>query len=311
MELSSAPRRGPDSAVGSPADSSPPVSVMIFTLDEERNIDACLDSLEWCDDVHVIDSYSEDGTLAICRRRRIPVMQHRFEGFGTQRSWALSEVPTRYEWVLILDADERVPPELVDELRALIPRSPGDVAAYRMRRRFHMWGRWLKHSSLYPTWVVRLVRKGRVEFVDRGHAETQHVAGRIVKLESDLIDHNLKGIDEWFERQNRYSRAEAELEFAGESSSMRGHSLLARDPLERRAALKRIATRLPGRGLLYFLYSYVLRLGFLDGRDGFTFCLMGAIYQSLIAIKKYDIQRHQSPNRATSGEGASSSSRPR
>jgi hypothetical protein len=200
---------------------------------------------------------------------------------------------------------------MVDELRTLIPLSPDDVAAYRMRRRFHMWDRWLKHSSLYPTWVVRLVRKGRVEFVDRGHAETQHVAGRTAKLESDLIDHNLKGIDEWFERQNRYSRAEAELEHMGESSSTRRHSLFASDPLKRRAALKYLATRLPGRGLLYFLYSYVLRLGFLDGRDGFTFCLMGAIYQSMIAIKKYDIRRHRSCGRGTSGADVSPSSRAR
>ena len=174
-----------------------------------------------------------------------------------------------------------------------------------------MWDRWLKHSSLYPTWVVRLVRKGRVKFVDRGHAETQQVMGRTAELESDLVDQNLKGIDEWFERQNRYSRAEAELEFVDEPSSTRSHKLRARDPLRRRAALKSLATRLPGRGLLYFLYSYVLRLGFLDGRDGLTFCLMGAIYQSMIAIKKYDIQRHQSRERATPSASTGSSSRTR
>ena len=309
--MSSKSRRRRESAEGHPEGGSPPISVMIFTLDEERNLGACLDSLQWCDDVHVIDSYSEDDTIAICQRRKIPVTQHRFAGFGTQRSWALRDVPTRHEWVLILDADERVPPEMVEELRILIPCSPDDVAAYRMRRRFHMWDKWLRHSSLYPTWVVRLVRKGRVEFVDRGHAETQRVTGRTAELETDLVDHNLKGIDEWFERQNRYSRAEAEFELVDEPSPTPSHKLFSRGPQRRRAALKSLAARLPGRGLLYFLYSYVLRLGFLDGRDGLTFCLMGAIYQSMIAIKKYDIQRHQSRERAAPSAGAGSSSRSR
>ena len=136
------------------------------------------------------------------------VHQRAFDGFGTQRNWALDTVPTQHEWVLILDADERVPAEMVSELQQVLPAAP-EIAAFRLARRFYMWGRWLRHSSLYPSYVVRLVRKGRVRYVNRGHAETQDVDGVTAQLATDLIDENLKGIDEWFERQNRYSTRDA------------------------------------------------------------------------------------------------------
>jgi hypothetical protein len=172
-------------------------------------------------------------------------------------------------------------------LRSVAP----DVGAFRVRRRFHMWGRWLRYSSLYPSWAVRLVHKDRVRYVNRGHAETQTVDGRIEELDNDLVDENLKGIDEWFERQNRYSRKDADHELAEGSSGRPLRDFLSRDPLRRRTALKTIAARVPNRGLLYFIYTYILRLGFLDGRDGFVFCRMRAMYQSMVAIKKHDARR--------------------
>lgn len=271
--------------------SKSPVSVMIFTLDEEIHLPSCLDALGWCDDVIVIDSYSTDRTEAICRERGVRFFQNRFEGFGSQRNWALDNSQPRHPWVLILDADERVTPELGEELKRIAEADPAGVGAFRVRRRFHMWGRWLRHSSLYPTWVVRFIRRDRVRYINRGHAETQDVQGEIRDLAHDLIDENLKGIDEWFERQNRYSRKDAEFEIAAERGGLRPGDLLTADPLVRRAALKRLAWRLPARGFIYFLYSYVWRRGFLDGRDGFVFCRMRAMYQSKVAIKKYDLRR--------------------
>lgn len=271
--------------------SKAPVSVMIFTLDEEIHLPSCLDALGWCDDVIVVDSFSTDRTETICRERGVRFYQNRFEGFGSQRNWALDNAQPRYPWILILDADERVTPELAAELRVIAADDPAGVGAFRVRRRFHMWGRWLRHSSLYPTWVVRFIRRDRVRYINRGHAETQDVQGEIRDLAHDLIDENLKGIDEWFERQNRYSRKDAEFEIAAERGGLRPGDLLTADPLVRRAALKRLAWRLPARGFIYFLYSYVWRRGFLDGRDGFVFCRMRAMYQSEVAIKKYDLRR--------------------
>ncbi len=269
------------------------VSVMIFTLNEEIHLPACLAALGWADDVIVVDSFSTDRTEAICHEHGVRFFQNRFEGFGTQRNWALDNTAPRNPWILILDADERVTPELANELRDIAKFSPGDTGAYRVRRRFYMWGRWLRHSSLYPTWVVRFIHRDRVRYINRGHAETQDVHGGIKDLEHDLIDENLKGIDEWFERQNRYSRKDAEFELARERAGLNLGELLSSDPLKRRAALKRLAWRVPARGFIYFLYSYVWRMGFLDGRDGFVFCRMRATYQTEVGIKKYDMKRRR------------------
>ena len=270
-----------------------PVSVMIFTLNEAVNLPHCLASLGWCSDVIVVDSFSTDDTQSICASHGVRFFQNRFEGFGTQRNWALEHSRPLHPWVLILDADERVPPELAAELGEIASTDPPEIAAFQVRRRFHMWGRWLRHSSLYPTWVVRFIRIGRVRYENRGHAETQTVQGRIGNLRHDLIDENLKGIDEWFERQNRYSTKDAQFEFEAAAAGIRGGDLWAADALVRRAALKRIASRLPARGLVYFLYSYILRGGFLDGRDGLVFCRMRALYQSQVATKLHDMRRRE------------------
>jgi glycosyltransferase involved in cell wall biosynthesis len=267
------------------------VSVMIFTLNEEIHLPSCLDALAWCNDVIVVDSFSTDTTRVICEQRGVRFFQNRFVGFGSQRNWALDNTKPKYPWILILDADERVTPGLAEELGAIAAADPPDVGALRVRRRFYMWGRWLRYSSLYPTWVVRFIRAGRVRYQDRGHAETQTVTGRIADLRNDLIDENLKGIDEWYERQNRYSRKEAELEVSQEGAAGDMADILSVDPLKRREALKRLARRLPARGLVYFVYSYLIRGGFRDGRDGYIFCRMRASYQVEVDIKKYDLRR--------------------
>ena len=272
-------------------DGSVPVSVMIFTLNEELHLPACLSSLAWCDDVIVVDSYSNDRSTEICKAAGARLFQRAFDGFGSQRNWALANTQPRHPWVLILDADERVPPEMVDEMRAALPAAPPEVAAYRVARRFYFWGRWLRFSSLYPTYVVRLVRAGRVRYVNRGHAESQGVEGAVRVLRSDLIDENRKGLAEWFERQNRYSSKDAEHELAAEHTPWALSDLVSQDPLLRRAALKRLAAAVPGRSIWYFFYSYLLRGGFLDGVNGFVFCLMRSMYQFMVAVKKYELRQ--------------------
>lgn len=267
------------------------VSVMIFTLNEEVHLPSCLASVEWCDDVIVVDSFSTDWTEEICRSRGVRFFQHEFEGFGSQRNWALDQIETKYPWILILDADERVPPALADELSDKAAQGDPGIGAYRVRRRFYMWGRWLRYSSLYPNWVVRFIHCDRVRYLNRGHAETQRIEGTVGELQNDLIDENLKGIDEWFERQNRYARKEAEYEMNAEGEAGNWSHLLSRDPLLRRMALKRLAWRLPGRPIIYFFYSYLFRRGFLDGKDGLVFCIMKSIYQYMVVIKKYDQYR--------------------
>jgi glycosyltransferase involved in cell wall biosynthesis len=267
----------------------PPVSCLIYTLNEEINLPHCLESLRWCDDVVVVDSFSTDRTEAVARAAGARFVQHPFTGFGDQRNWSLDEVPLKYPWALILDADERVPESLREELAQRMPSAAVDVAAFRVRRRFYLWGRWLRYSSLYPTWVVRLVRVGRVRYVNRGHAETQIVDGRTEALGEDLLDENHKGLDDWWARQNRYSTQEAIYELRELGPGWR--SLFSVDPLRRRAGIKAVARDLPGRAFWYFIYSYFFRLGFLDGMVGMRFCVMKARHQALIGLKKYQLRR--------------------
>src|SRR5215217_5788813 len=121
-----------------------PVTVMVFTLDEEQNLPRCLESLGFSDDVIVIDSFSKDRTEEISRAAGARFYQHVFEGFGSQRNWAMDNTAPKHDWILVLDADERVPGELVEEMgRTLAEAKPG-VAAYRLSRRFYLWGRWLR-----------------------------------------------------------------------------------------------------------------------------------------------------------------------
>lgn len=268
-----------------------PCSVLVFTLQEEIHLPSCLTSLGWCDDVILVDSYSTDGTLEVARRAGARIFQHEFTGFGDQRNWALENTQPKHEWVLILDADERVPAEMAEELRTVLPSVSDDVGAFRVARRFHWWGRWIRYSSLYPSYVVRLVRRGHVRYVNRGHAETQEVKGEVRALKSDLIDENLKGLEAWFARQNRYSSHDAAYELEQERAPWSPRNLFSADPLVRRAAAKRLAGAIPGRPLWYFIYTYVLRGGFRDGLGGLVFCLLRSNYQLMVAIKKYELRR--------------------
>jgi glycosyltransferase involved in cell wall biosynthesis len=278
--------------------SPPPVSCLVYTLNEEVNLPHCLTSLRWCDDVIVVDSFSSDRTEAIAREAGARFVQHAFTGFGDQRNWSFDHVLLKHPWALILDADERVPGELAGEIRRRLVAVTDEVAAFRMRRRFHLWGRWLRYSSLYPTWVVRLVRVGRVRYVNRGHAETQDVDGRTESLQHDLIDENHKGLEDWWARQNRYSTQEARYELAQLAVPWR--HLLSLNPLRRRAALKWLVRDLPGRPLWYFFYAYFFRLGFLDGLDGLRFCAMKAMYQAMIQLKKLEgLRRSGEPSVGT------------
>ena len=267
------------------------VSVMVFTLNEAVNLPHCLDSIKWCDDVIVIDSGSEDDTVAIAQSAGARVFTHPFQGFGSQRNWALDNTSPKYSWVLILDADECVPESLANEINRLVSDRP-ELAAARLRRRFYMWGKWLRYSSLYPVWVVRLVHRGRVRYVNRGHAETQHVDGEIAALENDLIDQNRKDIGHWYQRQRSYAEADARYEIEQESAPLSAFELFSTDPLTRKMAQKRLSWKLPCRGALYFMYSFVFRQGFRDGKLGWRFCLMKSGYQRMVQRFKDEMREN-------------------
>lgn len=269
------------------------ISVLVLTFNEEVNLPKCLESLKWSDDVVVLDSFSQDRTRKIADAAGVRFVQHAFTGFGDQRNWAFDHISFKNSWVLVLDADECVPPALAQEMLFCVRSASEEVAAFRLRRRFYFWGRWLRYSSLYPTWVVRLIRLGRIRYVNRGHAETQMVDGLVEALENDLIDENAKGMHEWWERQNDYSTKEALYEL--KQPLMPLSALLSADPLKRREVLKALARRIPFRAFFYFLYCYVVRMGFRDGIAGLRFALMKAMYTQMIQLKKYEFSHFGYP----------------
>jgi glycosyltransferase involved in cell wall biosynthesis len=261
------------------------ISILILTLDEEINIADCIGSLPWRSDVHVLDSGSTDRTQEIARGLGAKITERRFTTYSGQRNFGLA-LPFANEWIVMIDADERITPELASEIETAIAAADPDTAMFSVRRKDMFMGRWLRRSSGYPSWFPRVMRRGRVR-VEREVNELYVCEGVAQELHEHLIHYPFnKGIDWWFERHNRYSAAEAKLLLSGRKEGSSGWSpLFARDPLRRRAAMKRLAYSLPFRPILTFFYLYFARFGFLDGRAGYQFACMRMAYEVMIDAK--------------------------
>jgi glycosyltransferase involved in cell wall biosynthesis len=267
--------------------------VLILTLNEEINLAECIDSCAWSDDIVVFDSFSTDRTREIAAAKAVRFVQREFDNYAAQRNAALTEVPYKHPWVLMVDADERTPMDLVQEMTAAVATADSDIALFRMRRKDYFLGRWLRRSSGYPSWFGRLVRLGRVR-VEREVNEEYIADGRIAHLEAHLHHYPFnKGVAYWYERHNRYSDIEALAKVDAYSSPLALAALLSGDPIDRRRALKQLVYRLPMRPTIWFLYLYLFRMGFLDGAAGLAFSRMRASYETMIDIKVLDLERRR------------------
>lgn len=267
------------------------VSVLILTLNEEVNLAECIASCGWSDDIVVFDSFSTDRTCEIAARCGARVVQRSFDNYAAQRNAALNEVVYKNAWVLMLDADERVSPELAAEITDAVAAAPAELAMFRIRRKDYFMGRWLQHSSGYPTWFGRLVRVGRVH-VHREINEEYQAAGQVAHLQTHLLHLPFnRGVHYWYERHNRYSSMEASTKLSQHSEISQLKGVFSRDPVNRRRALKQLAYRLPFRPVLAFAYLYLLRLGFLDGIAGLRFCAMRMCYEFMIDLKVAELRR--------------------
>jgi glycosyltransferase involved in cell wall biosynthesis len=199
--------------------STVPVSALVPMLNEELNITACLESLRFCDEVWVVDSHSKDRSAEIAASLGARVVQLDYvPGGPKKKNWALANLPFKHPWVLIVDCDERVPPELAEEIRLAVER-PGDCTGFYLNRRVFFLGRWLRHCW-YPSWNMRLFLhdKGRYERLESGYLETgdnevhEHVLlqGKAGYLEHDLLHYDYRSLHHFMERHNRYSTWEAE-----------------------------------------------------------------------------------------------------
>lgn len=186
------------------------ISVLILTLDEEVNIADCIATLPWRDDVYVLDSGSRDNTQKIARSRGARVIERQFTNYADQRNFGL-ELPFANEWIVMIDADERMTPALAREIEQQIAAVSDETAMFRVRRKDIFMGRWLRRSSGYPSWFPRLMRRGRVR-VEREINEVYACEGTTRELTEHIIHYPFnKGIDWWFERHGRYATVEARL----------------------------------------------------------------------------------------------------
>lgn len=266
------------------------VSVVVLTMNEERDLPRCLDSVAWSDDLHVLDSGSSDLTGDIARQHGAHLHVHPFESFGRQRNFALSELPLAHEWVLFLDADEVVTEDFKQAIFSAIDNAPGSTAGFYCCWKMMLEGRWLKRCDNFPKWQFRLMRKGRADFTDFGHGQKEgRVQGSIGYIREPYLHFGFsKGWSHWIDRHNRYSTQEAQ---ARASNPRPLRAIFARESSARNPALKSWLSRVPGWPLLRFCQAYLLNLGFLEGIPGFIYCVNMAYYEFLIQIKMRELRR--------------------
>jgi len=229
------------------------IAATVITKNEAALIRTCLDSLSWVDEIIVVDSGSTDGTVEICREYTDKIMVADWPGFGPQKNRAIEMATT--EWILSLDADERVSPELREEIQAAMAH-PGDRAAFAMPRRSSYCGKPMRHSGWWPDYVSRLFRRGQARFSDDLVHERLLVDGPVGRLHQPLLHEAFSDLDEALDTMNRYSTAGARMMHHRKDRAGLSTALL--------------------HGLWSFLSTYFLRAGFLDGREGFMLAVCNA-----------------------------------
>jgi glycosyltransferase involved in cell wall biosynthesis len=267
------------------------ISILILTLNEEQNLPACLNSVAWSDDIHVLDSFSSDRTAEISERFGAKMWYRKFDSFSQQQNWALENISFKHPWVFYFDADERVTKELADSMLAAVQVS-GNNVAFRVQRRDFFLGTWLKHVQL-TAYYDRLFRPEKMRYERLGHCVSKPDGP--VGIVKGYLDHYpfSKGISEWIGKHNFYSDQEAQQITANRSTADVGRglstllkcALAAKSTHERRRILKEMYYRMPARPLIKFLYMYVVKLGFMDGRAGFSYSMLIAFYEYWIVLK--------------------------
>lgn len=269
------------------------ISVLVLTRNEASDLPGCLASVAWSDDVHVFDSMSTDETVAVAEAAGARVYSHAFSGYAAQRNAALATCAFAYEWILVLDADERFPEISVPALKSCVTKAPEAVGAFRLQRRDHFGGRWLKHAQMSP-YYIRLLRRGRVTY----HREVNEIAlvdGRVEQVPIAFDHHPFsKGLDHWMARHDRYAAMEADRLLEERNGTFRfswAKALFAGDFHERRYHQKGLYYRMPFRPVLKWVYLVFVRAAFLDGMPGMRYAKLQMDYERLINRKVQDKRR--------------------
>ncbi len=294
-----------------------PISVLIPAKNEEANLPACLASLTPADEIFVVDSQSSDRSIEIAESYGAKVVQFGFNGrWPKKKNWSLENLPFQNEWVLIVDCDERITPELWEEIAIAIQNL--DYAGYYINRRVFFLGQWIRFGGKYPDWNLRLFRhaQGRYENLhteeirNTGDNEVhEHViiSGKVGYLKNDMLHIDFRNLYHWIERHNRYSNWEAQVYcnlLNGDSQTGENETIGANffgDSVQRKRFLKKIWVRLPFKPFLRFVITYILRLGFLDGRAGYIYARLLSQYEYQIGVKLHELRFGGSLNKPQSG----------
>lgn len=270
------------------------ISVVILTLNEERDLPRCLASVSACHDVVVLDSGSTDRTVEIARAAGARVVTHPFKNFGDQRNFAQTQIAFKHDWVMHLDADEQMTPELWAECLDIAERNDASVDGYWIAPKMMFYDHWIPHCTDYPAYQARLVRAQRFRFVEVGHGQREAPGMRLSHLRANYLhDLSSDGEADWLAKHRRYAGAEAREHIKQSNQSSFG-DLFSRDALKRRRALKRLSFILPFRPWFRFVYQYGLRGGFLDGAAGYRYCKLLMRYEQFINEALRELKRSSS-----------------
>jgi glycosyltransferase involved in cell wall biosynthesis len=277
------------------------LAVVILTHDEEIHIERALRSVSAiAREVFVVDSFSRDRTVEIASALGAEVLRHPFQNYARQFQWALDNAPITAKWILRLDADEVIEPELAKEIAARLPPLADDVAGVNLKRRHVFLGRWIKHGGRYPLILLRIFRRGQGRIENRWMDEHMIVwGGETVTFENDFSDVNLNGLTFFTDKHNKYASREAvdvliqkyRLDDSTDSLSVEGSGAQA---AFKRWVKEKVYNRMPFwcGPLLYFSYRFVFQLGFLDGPEGIIYhFLQGFWYRFLVGAKIVEFER--------------------
>lgn len=275
------------------------ISVLILTYNEEKHIARCIESLRvFTKAIYIVDSFSTDKTVEIATSLGAYVYQNPWTNYAVQYQWGLDHCPIETEWVMRMDADEYVLPELATEIAAKMAALPEDVSGIYLKRRVYFMDRWIKHGSFYPLWLLRIWRYKLGKIEQRWMDE--HIVlseGKTVNFEHDLVDENLNDLTWWTQKHNNYATREAvdllnnKYGFL-QNSEMTSKLFGAQDKNKR--WFKQQYEKIPFfvRPFMYFIWRYFFKLGFLDGRQGLVWhFLQGFWYRFLADAKAYEVER--------------------
>jgi glycosyltransferase involved in cell wall biosynthesis len=277
-----------------------PISVIVPVRNEAHNLERCLESLREVGEVFVVDSQSCDGTPEIARGRGAKVVNFHYRGgWPKKRQWALDTLPIAYDWVLLLDADEALTQELAEEIKAAI--AIPEVAGYYLQLQMHFLGRELRHSGA-KFFKLSLFRHGKGRFECRTEGQDASMAdmevhehviveGRTETLKHPLLHRNVESLTRYIQKHDEYSNWEAQVWRSGSVSTRELPPRFFGTQAQRRRWLRRMFFSVPGSPLLFFVYKYFVRCGFLDGIPGLIYCGMQGVQFFHIKSKIYEQNR--------------------